>query len=243
MFVELALFSFDRLLVISPSPSRGGSSLKSTDIHAEVNEAVGESVVRSTPQADKSSMTTSHRSTCLPPGKRRKVVHVEEPMSRTIIAASSNGPFASLLPELLELVLSYLSVVDKGRAVAVCRHWRRVCYSRYLWEKEEAKLDLQQTTKQTLRSIHDRGITRIQVLSYNASFTSVTRTFSNLQCLRLTGCYNTTNAILRKAFSSPLVHLKQCDLSLCKQVKSRGGREGGEGRGREGGREGGRRRG
>ena len=168
-------------------------------------------------------MTTSHRNSSLPPGKRRKVVHEEERSSNTILVeAPLSGPFATLLPELLEIVLSFLSVVDKGRAVSVCRHWRRVCYSRYLWEKEEAKLDLQQTTKQTLRSIHERGITRIQVLSYHASFTSVTRTFSNLQCLRLTGCYNTTNAILRKAFSSPLVHLKQCDLSLCKQVSWRG---------------------
>lgn len=186
-------------------------------------------------------MAAAHRSTYLPPGKRRKTVHVDDQISRTtVIAAPVNGPFASLLPELLELVLSYLSVVDKGRAVAVCRHWRRVCYSRYLWEKEEAKLDLQQTTKQTLRSIHNRGITRIQILSYNASFTSVTRTFGNLQCLRLTGCYNTTNAILRKAFSSPLVHLKQCDLSLCKQVRVGSGWEGRREREREGGCMGGR---
>ena len=153
--------------------------------------------------------------------RRRTSVPREEidDVFRTFLSDEPEGPFSSLLPELLETVFSYLGVTDKGRAACVCRHWRRVCYSRFLWEKEEAKLDLQQTTKQALRSIQDRGIARIQILSFSSSFTSVTKSFSNLRCLRLTGCYNTTDAMLRKAFSSPLNSLKECDLSLCKQVR------------------------
>ena len=153
--------------------------------------------------------------------RRRTSVPREEidDVFRTFLGDEPEGPFSSLLPELLETVFSYLGVTDKGRAACVCRHWRRVCYSRFLWEKEEAKLDLQQTTKQALRSIQDRGIARIQILSFSSSFTSVTKSFSNLSCLRLTGCYNTTDAMLRKAFSSPLNSLKECDLSLCKQVR------------------------
>lgn len=140
----------------------------------------------------------------------------------TVLENEPESPFASLLPELLEVVFSYLGVTDKGRASCVCRHWRRVCYSRFLWEKEEAKLDLQQTTKQALRSIHERGITKIQILSFNSSFTYVTKSFSNLHCLRLSGCYNTTDAMLRKAFSSLMNNLKECDLSFCKQITDRG---------------------
>ena len=175
------------------------------------------------------SSTTGKRRSPRRQGKMKKLHSVTtsyvEKEYATLLT-TTNGPFATLLPEILELIFSFLDVVNKGRVACVCRHWKRVCYSKFLWEVEEAKLDLHQTSSAVLKSIQFRGISRIQILSFNSNFTTITSTFRNLKSLRLRGCYNTTDAALRKAFPERqafiLPSLKECDLSLCKQITDQG---------------------
>ena len=136
----------------------------------------------------------------------------------TVTGKCGETPIASLFPEILAMIFSYLDVREKGRAAQVCTAWRNAAYSRIVWRGVEAKLHLRRANPSLFPSLVKRGIRRVQVLSLRRSLRDVITGIANLESLNLSGCYNVTDIGLGHAFVRELPQLTVLNLSLCKQI-------------------------
>lgn len=140
----------------------------------------------------------------------------------TAQAAAVDPDLPAIIPDCLEHVFRYLSSRDKGRAARVCRLWRDTCYRRSVWRGCVARLRLSRSANGVLHSVQARGVRKVRVRDHRCDVERVTRIFTSLEGLDLSGCYYTTDETLQRAFWCEMPGLTSLDLSYCGAVTDAG---------------------
>ncbi|KAI1286788.1 F-box/LRR-repeat protein 14 [Halotydeus destructor] len=126
-----------------------------------------------------------------------------------------------LYPEILSMIFGYLPLPEKGRVAQVCRSWQDASYHKSVWRGVEAKLHLKKSNPTLFRSLVERGIKRIQILSLQKTLKEVTHNVPNIDSLVLTGCFKLTDDQLMPAFGHLIPSLTELNLSMCKRLTDR----------------------
>ena len=124
-----------------------------------------------------------------------------------------------LLPEILTLIFTFLDLADKGRVSQVCLQWRDAVYDRQVWKNVESKLHLHQYLPSLFPSLVQRGIKKIQILSFKKNNRYLLlQSLPTIESLNLRGCYKLTDSSFSYLLNRKLSSLTSLNISLCKQI-------------------------
>lgn len=143
-------------------------------------------------------------------------------LANTALVDDRSADLPAIIPDCLEHVFRYLNSRDKGRAARVCRLWRDTCYRRSVWKGSVARLRLSRNPNGVLHSVQARGVRKVHVRDHKCDVERITRIFTSLECLDISGCYYTNDETLQRAFWCDMPELTALDLSYCSVVTDAG---------------------